>query len=315
MHQRELAADQRIRLFNALIALDQKQGGWDQLVKMLNQGQQAAERARLSELAEQFERGQSLAIDGLKKTGKFLGWELQLIQLGLAAGNVQESYRRLVEHYLLIRKATETLKRQLRLPLIILAFVLLLFLGLAVYEQRLTLVAAAGQFLLSAIFVATLLAALNGLVSCYRGERFPPLVIALINRLPGIRVVIAAGQKYHYMKNICQCLEGGLSLNQSLKIAACRLPVQSFVGHYLGVHRKVLLGNKLSLALADSGVLEKVAVAPMTIEGASAAQAQAHLTEAVYIAYINRLLYYLQWLPQLMYFLLPVVVLLNALVI
>jgi type II secretory pathway component PulF len=307
MKKSELSSTHRAKLFSALLALDQKQGGWDKVFQLLNEGQRAAQRAQIPELAEQLEQGQTVVLDGLKKTGQFLAWELRLLELGLATGNIRTSYERLRDHYFLQQKITDEIKRQIKLPLMV------VFVGIAVvlfwllWDQQLTLTSVLIRLAVSAAFLYGLVAVSKVIIYRFRFESSP---FNAIKRWPFINEVLEIAQSYHYLRNLNQAIDSGLSLSQSLKIAANKIPDPYFSSRYLEVYETVESGTKLSQALGRCGILKGVEIKPLIKKGATAKDAQLHITGAVYEAYLMRLWYWGQNLPQVIYALLPVMVML-----
>lgn len=315
MKYKELSAAHRARLFTALQQLDEQQGGWDKVFQLLNQGQRAAEQAEMSELASQFAGGQVVVLESLKKTGQFLGWELELISLGLAAGNVRAIYQRLREHYQLQLRFQQELKAQMQWPVrSVLVVAAMVFVGawlygyLTAFEMLWRLASAYALFYLCA-FVG------RAILPLYSAGRLPQLLVSMVKRFPGVSILARSNQTYHYLQNLNLCIAGGMSLAQSLKQSARRIPDPRQQQLFMEVYRAVERGQKLSEAMASSGILTGVAIGPMDMTGASAADAQLHLTEAVRIAYVEQLLYWAQWLPQLLYASLPLLVVIELLLV
>ncbi len=308
MKKTELSASHRATLFSALLDLDQKQGGWDKVFQLLNEGQRAAQRAQIPELVEQLEQGQTVVLEGLKNTGQFLPWELRILELGLATGNIRTSYERLRDHYFLQQKITDEIKQQIKLPL------LLVFIGIAVviawllWAQQLSVVSALIRLAISAAFLYGLAAVSKAIIYRFRlqSETFNR-----VKRWPFISEVLELSQSYHYLRNLNQAIDSGLSLSQSLKIAANKIPDPFFSARYLKVYETVEGGTKLSQALGHCGILKGVEIKPLIKKGATAKDAQLHITDAVYEAYLTRLWYWGQNLPQMIYALLPVMAMLS----
>ncbi|ARN73247.1 type II secretion system F family protein [Oceanicoccus sagamiensis] len=308
MKKNTLSAGHRAQLFSALLALDQKQGGWDKVFQLLNEGQRAAQRAQIPELVEQLEQGQTVVLEGLKNTGQFLAWELRVLELGLATGNIRSSYERLRDHYFLQQKITDEIKRQIKIPLLVVFGAIAAVLFWLLWDQQLTLVSVLIRLAVSALFLTGLVAVSKTII--YR-FRFDSAVFNAIKRWPFINDVLDIAQSYHYLKNLNQAIDGGLSLSQSLKIAANKIPDPYFSARYLEVYNTVEGGTKLSQALGRCGILKGVDIKPLIKPGATAKDAQLHITDAVYEAYLTRLWYWGQNLPQMIYALLPVMVLLS----
>ena len=311
MKYQHLTAAYRARLFASLQQLDEKQAGWDKVYQLLNEGQRAAEQAQINELAERFADGQQAVLESLKQTGQFLRWELELISLGLAVGNVSEIYRRLHEHYLLQLRFQRELRSHLKWPVLtMLVASAMVFSGawfynyLSLTEALLRLLAVYGCFFL----LAKVLRAIPGF---YNAGNLPVLLVTTVERFPGVSILAKCSQTYHYLQNLNVCLEGGMNLAQSLKQSARRIPDPRWQQTFMDVYRSVEAGQKLSVALAGSGVLTGVAIGPMDLAGAGPADAQSHLIKSVRLAYAEQLSYWARWLPQLLYASLPLLIVLE----
>ena len=267
----------------------------------------------MPELVEQLEQGQTIVLDGLKSSGQFLPWELAILELGLATGNISASYTRLRDHYLLQQQLAAELKRQLKWPLFIVVSVLTLVLAWACYDQQLSVLAALIRLFFSVALVWGLVIVTGGLVRRFRAGTMPGVIASIIRHLPGFSGIQKAGQTYHYLQNLKQCTDSGLPLAQALKLSARKIPDSHFTPAYMNVLEAVISGKKLSAALAASGLLDRIALPPMTVENPGAADAQAHLVEAAYHHYIEQLWFWTRWLPQLLYAFLPLMSLLLLL--
>ncbi|WP_101757721.1 hypothetical protein [Oceanicoccus sp. KOV_DT_Chl] len=306
MTKLELSASHRATLFSALLELDHQQGGWDKVFQLLNQGQRVAEQAQLPELAEQLEQGQTVVLEGLKKTGQFLPWELKLIELGLATGNVRGSYQRLRDHYLLQQQLAFRVKQHLKLPLLILTVIVMGLLLWLLEQNYFSVSGAVLRLALTAAGFYLLGALIQHGVSRFR--HYQPL--GLYRYIPPIATTLSLAQRYYFLANLSQCIESGLPLLQSLKLAAKKIPDVNYVDDFLAVHNAVANGNKLSQALLKNGMLAGVELAQLDKSTATASDAQALITESVYHAYIAQLWFWASTLPLLVYALLPVLCLL-----
>lgn len=305
MHKSERTATHRARLFSALLDMDKQQGGWDKVFQLLNEGQRAAENAQLPELVAQLEQGQTVVLEGLKNTNKFYPWELKILELGLASGSITESYSRLREHYLLQQQFAIDLKKQLVWPLLIVGFALVFFLSWAVYSSLISFPGLVIRVALLTVGCGLLAVLFQHSVREYRAGLLPATGYALLQKLPGIRVLLKSAQTFYYFKNLQQCTDNGLPLRQALKIAARKIPNESYVAGYLKVFDAVSDGKKLSAALAGSGILSGITLPPLSPVNATAASAQAHLSEAAYHSYIEHLWFWVQYAPSFCYACLP----------
>ncbi|MEE8059392.1 MAG: type II secretion system F family protein [Pseudomonadales bacterium] len=309
MRVNNLSATHRATLFSALLDLDRKQGGWDKVFQLLSQGQRVARRAHMSELAAQLEEGQTVVLEGLKNTGQFLPWELQILALGLATGTISESYQRLREHYLLQQRFNNELKRQLKWPFLFVIVVLVVLLVWAYSDQQLSLLAVGVRLLLSAVVMVGIATVVGWLVRCFRADTLPAIVSSTIKHFPGVNGLIFPGQTSHYFKNLNQCINSGLPLIESLKLSAQKIPDTFYSPSFMTVHDAVQEGRKLSVALASCGILNGIELKPLAIESPSAMDAQIHIAEAAYHHYIERLWFLTRWIPQLLYAVVPLLAL------
>ena len=218
MHSRELSAAHRAKLFSALLQLDQQQGGWDKVFQLLNEGQRAARQAQIPALVEQLEQGQTVVLEGLKKTGQFLSWELNLLEMGLATGNIRESYQRLRDHYLLQQKMAEEVAKNIKFPMLV---VFVGITGLLWWQLPLSIDLLVLRLALTALFLYGIVFLGRRLVYRYRQDSS---AFNSIKHFPGLKEVLELGQTYHYLKNLNQSIDSGLSLKRSLKLAAQKIP-------------------------------------------------------------------------------------------
>lgn len=305
----------RVKLFAALIQMDEQQSGWDKVFQLLYQTRRAAENAQLTALVEQLEEGQTAVLQGLKNSGQFLPWEIKILEVGLASGSINVSYQRLRDHYLLQQKFTADLKARLKPPLCVVLLVITALLTWLVFGDKLSVPAALLKLAITCFGLWLMLLLGQGVIKGFWKASLPPWFESLIKWLPIIKDFLQLGQTYHYLRNLNQCTDSGLPLNVSLKLAAKKIPDQFFIPHFMQVHDAVESGMRLSSALSRCGILTGVSLAPIAIKDASVADAQLHITEAVYQAYIEWLWYWVGWLPQLLYALLPLLALLQFIIV
>lgn len=305
MHKSERTAMHRARLFSALLDMDKRQGGWDKVFQLLNEGQRAAESAQLPELVAQLEQGQTVVLEGLKNTKKFYPWELRILELGLASGSITESYGRLREHYLLQQQFVIDLKKQLVWPLLIVALALAILLSWAAYSSLISIPGLVMRLVLLTAGSGLLMLFLQQGVRQYRAGLLPTPIDTVLQKLPGINALLKSAQTFHYFKNLQQCTDNGVPLTQALKIAARKIPNESYVPAYLEVLEAVADGRKLSAALSASGLLSGITLPPLSPANATAASAQAYLSEAAYHSYIEHLWFWVQYAPSFCYACLP----------
>lgn len=305
-------AGQRAILFSKLHASLRDQGQWDEVFRLLGQGRIAAERANMEALADQFEAGQEALLKVLKDSDQFLRWELELIQLGLACGNVADPYQRLAAHYHQLDQASQGLRRYRLLPIAI-----YLFVGWALPAA---LVLDGHATALQGLVLALLPLVLLGLVSWggrvlwqrYQRGCLGQTWVDWFYRLPPLSEILRLYQTQLYLGNLSLCIESGQPLERALKLASKRLPYSPWRKRFAGIHQAVAAGGKLSSALLASGVLQGIML-PRPQPGADAATAQRQLTAAVQATYVERLAYWVRWLPTAVLLLLPVIVLVDLL--
>ena len=303
----------RARLFSALLEQNYQQEGWDKLFQLLNQGRQAAASAQLPEIARQMEAGQALVMKSLSDTGKFLDWELSILEVGLTAGDIGRSFLRLREHYQLQQQFAAELKRQFTFPLVMAAAALGLMYAWIVAGKHLSVAEAVSYWLLAVAALVATGAGLMQLVCGLFAGPAPEGIRAGVRQLPLLGQIIRSGQLLHFFKNLTQSVDAQLSLTQSLDLAATHIPDRFYQREFMQVHNAVNDGSKLSAAIAGCGLLKGVAIGPMSIRNAGASEAMSHLTEAVYSDYVLRLWELAKWMPQLLFVLLPVVALIQVL--
>lgn len=301
MQAHERSPQLRAQLFNALLEQHHQQGDWDKVFQLLNQGRRVAESAQMQAVAEKLEEGQDLVLQGLRDSGRFLPWELSILEIGLATGNIAESYRRLRDHYLLQQRFGTEVRQQCTGPFVIVALVLAGMYAWLALDRLLDPLLALGIFVGSLAATALLLSLVAGAVVRTMAGAARPLTERCLGLLPMVGRVIRAAQLHHFFRNLVQSVEAQLSLPQALKIAANKTPDRHFRQEFLGVYEAVAQGGKLSSALAGSRLLQGVALAPMSTAGAGANEAMQHITESVYADYVRRLWLLARSVPQLLF--------------
>ncbi|MBN49657.1 MAG: hypothetical protein CMN85_08950 [Spongiibacteraceae bacterium] len=312
MELKDLSASHREMLFKSLSEQQSGDSDWDQVFALMRRGQQAAERAELDDLAEQFASGQELVIDELKKGGQFFDWELQFMQLGMATGGLSFIYDRLAAHYRLLDAFLGELRRQLWLPLVLMLAVIAGAPLLGYIAGDFTLYEALGNVLLALVPGVILVCAVPLSLTAYRSGWVPAKVRALVFRLPGIGPMLSRYQTFHFLSHLNLCIAAGFTLPQALKQSARRMPATPMQSRFLAVHRAVQGGEKLSLALQNSRILDGVTV-PSMEQGATAQDAQLALTRAVYEECVEQAAFWSRAMPWLLLALLPYVALINVL--
>lgn len=299
---------QRFVLFQTLYEASQQsdQQDWQALVAKLSQGQQLAERAQLAELANTFAAGQRVVMEELRGGGVFLPWELNLLQLGLAVGDLPTAYRRLAEHYRFSSDVAQRFHQHLRLPLV-------LVLGCATLTPLVLMLS--GYVSPMAALWALLLAAMPLLlVAGFGALQRPPLprrIQSVAFALPGLGRALHGYQNYLFVANLTQCIGGGFGLGQALRQSARRMPDSPATARYVRVAAKVEQGQPLSAALLENGVLRGVALQRLP-EGMAAQEAPAQLSLALHQASERQLQYWAAVLPFLLLTLVPWVMGINA---
>lgn len=306
MNSKELALRHRAQLFNALLEQHGEQGDWDKLFQLLNEGQRAARLAQMPEIARQMGEGRTLVLQGLRDSGKFLEWELSILEVGLATGNITESYRRLRDHYLVQEKFREEIRRQCKWPFAIATAVSAAMYGWLVWDKALPPGAA----------IATWLAVVVGLVGIEAAvTRLAVRILAgtasrrarWLHYLPGFGRVRRAGQLLHFFKNLGQSVAAQLPLAESLKLAAQKVPDPVCQREFMAVYDAVARGSRLSAALVAGGLLDGIALPPLSLSDAGPSEAMSHITDAVYSDYIERLWLLARNVPQWLFVFLPVI--------
>ena len=300
---------QRFVLFQSLYDASHAEGNnWEQLVGLLSKGELAAQRAQLDTLAEQFADGQQLLFDELRAGGLFRDWELRFMRLGLAVGQLGNSYLRLAEHYRLLTEFQQRLRRAARLPVsLVVGFALLVPLLLAVTAVMPW--AAAGQLAVLGMLPLLLIALLVALGRRWTGGR--DWLLNQLYRLPGVGVALQRYQHYHYVNHLGECLAAGFSLSQALKQSARRMPESPVKSRYDAIARNVAGGESFSSALLHRGLLAGVEL-PSAARGLEPRQVPASLSLALHRACEDQLQFWASTLPYALLGLIPYLVVLNA---
>lgn len=315
VEKHQLLPAYRAQLFAALQQSDAMQEGWDKIFQLLHQGQRAARDAQLPEIAEQMGEGQSLVLQALRNSGKFLDWELRTLEVGLATGDIDTSYQRLQAHYSLLDQWRRQVFRRITLHVIIVNVIIVAaYIGLF-YERLLPVTpgwlwmlgSVVGVTLVSVGLVKTLVQVVSGAASPGATER--------AGKIPAVASVLFADQLQHFFHSICQGVgEKGLPLTQALNLAFKKLPHRVGRSEFVEVYRQVQAGSRVSAALTSVGLLRGVPVGPMSMRGAGPQQAMEHLTEAVQSDYEEQLANLARASVQVPYLLLSVAAMIQWLV-
>lgn len=287
--KRTLSPAYRAQLFAALQQSETMQAGWDKIFQLLQQGQRAAEQAQLPAVAEQMDEGQTLVVQSLRGSGKFLEWELATLEVGLAAGNINRSYQRLQAHYTVLQQFRDSLCRSVTRHVTLVAVMVVVAYAALISTGAFSL-AAVWPYVLGSVLILTgsmawltqqLLHIVEGRATS-RQRRWG-------GRIAALAAVLRADQLQHFFLSVHQAVSAGLPLTQGLNIAVKKLPHTLDRSAFLAVKQQVAQGGKLSAALIATGLLRDVPVGPMSMRGAGPEQAMAHLTEAVQRYYLERL--------------------------
>lgn len=306
------AAGQRALLFSRLHASLRDQGKWDEVFRLMGQGRMAAERAQMAALADQFEAGQEALLQVLRDSDQFLPWELELIQLGLACGNVADPYRRLAEHYHQLDQAVQNARRYRLLPTAIYLFTGWALPAALVLDGHATPLAGLLLACLPLLLLGAAMWAGRGIWRAWQRDRVPRRLLAVLYRIPPLSELLRLYQIRLYLDNLSLCIESGQPLERALKLAARRLPYSPWRRRFSQIHQQVEAGGRLSVALLNSGILQGVML-PTPGPGTDAAAAQRQLTDVVRATYAERLAYWARWQPASVLLLVPLVVLVDLL--
>lgn len=312
MNHRQYSTAHRKTLFEALHA-NAREGkdDWDQVFTLMRRGQQAAERADLKLLTEQFSSGRQLVVEELREGGQFFEWELQFMQLGMAVGDLSAMYERIAQHYQLLSNGLQNLRKHLWIPLSVLMLIAWCLPLSAYATGQVGLYAALRNGLVITIPVLLLVVLVPLFITAYRLGWIKTAGRRWFYRLPGLGKLMANYQTYHYLRHLAMCIDAGFTLQQALKQSARRMPDTPLRSKFNGVFRAVDQGERLSSALEQSGILQGIPVtAPRP--GMTAQQAQLQLTDSVYLNCLQQVDFWSRFLPWMLLGLAPVVVLVNA---
>lgn len=311
MELQELTSHHRANLFSALSEQQTGDSDWDQVFALMRHGQQVAERAELSDLAEQFAAGQELVIDELKKGGQFYDWELQFMQLGMATGALSAVYDRISAHYRLLGAFLDELRRNVWMPALIMLCFAIGIPAFAWLLGDLGLYQAVGNVVLALIPGVLLACVVPLTLVSYRAGWMPQTLRRAAFHLPGIGNLLARYQTFHFLSHLNLCVAAGFSVTQALKQSARRMPATPMKSRFLGLYKAVSQGGKLSTALQNSHLIVGVSVPPLEA-GATVQDAQIALTRAVYEDCVEQAAFWTRTLPWLLLALLPYVALINV---
>jgi type II secretory pathway component PulF len=294
----------RSEFFVQLVHLLQKNAAWDEVFALLAKGQRDAEQRQLPELSQALAQGRQSIRENLQQTGRFSRWELRLIDLGLATGTLSESCQLLARFHLLREQAAARCIAAMKRPLIVTVLVLLAVLFIAAWHG------AAWPVLLQRLLL-TLLAvvAICGLASLTL-QRVSAVDRGLISRFKAVRNFQYLQQSYFFFQGLSQCIDAGFKLPRSLHLNTNMLPDKAMAKPYQQLTKTVAEGGRFSTALLASGLLQQVALPPLPVGQRSAVQAQQHVASAVAEGFANQLFEWAEFIPQVIYALIPLWVLL-----
>jgi len=307
----------RAALYLRLEAQDTDQEKLDQMFRLLGEGEQAAQRAQLSDLAEQFAEGKSAVLETLRGTGYFLNSELAFVRLGLAVSDVRASYRYLAAHYTRLIHFEQLLRRNVWLPLAVCLIVIIGLPVLGVADGLIAVNTALWLIALPLLIGLVLTMVLTNAVQRWRQGLLGRTWIDVCYRLPGLGLLLAQQQSLHYFSNLSLCMRAGLPLAQSLQLSVEAMPYSPRRAAFEQVLKVVAGGGRLSEALRASGALSGVLMrSPAASEQNGSgldgvALAQQVLTESTRLTVIEGLDYWGRWLPLTILLALPLVLVAN----
>ncbi len=311
MRSSELTAKHRARLFSGLLAHKGQNGDWDKIFQLLRQGRYAADKAQLPDLVQKMEQGQTAVIDGLKKTGQFLPWELTVLEFGLKCGGLSQSYQRLQQHYALQQRLQQQLATALKLPTIFAMAVISALFCWMYLQQHIVLTDAINRWGLNVVVISIFSLGIYYFYNRLYSAAVKPTLISILKRIPFVNRLLTSSQRVNYFKNLNQAIAGGLPLIQSLLLSARFLPDENTTAPYQGIHGAVSSGEKLSSALSQSGVLKGVHISPLVKQPITVEKVQLHIEEAVTADFFQRWLSAASWMSLWLYLLLPVLIFIN----
>jgi type II secretory pathway component PulF len=301
----KLSSAYRADLFSSLQSDDVNLNTLARLYQVMGDGERVAERAELEAMAQQFAEGQDALLSTLQGSQRFLPWELEMMRVGLATGQLQKVFSWLTSHYIHQQHCWEILKRCLMKAVMILSITLFVMAGYAVYLQILSPLMA-----MASVVFTLLLMSLSAWAGYLGWQSWQAATSSLqwdkfLLRLPILGEMLRLRQTYLFLSHLELALISGLGFPQSLRLAERRLLASPFKDGFARLARFVLDGKSFSRALLDQGYLRNVNLGSLP-PGSDSLAALALLSCGVLARYRLMLEVAVEWLPLLLAVYLPV---------
>lgn len=301
----KLSSVYRADLFASLQSHDVNLNALQRLYQVMGDGERVAERADLDDMAQQFAEGQDALLSTLQGSQRFLPWELEMIRVGLATGQLQKVFAWLTSHYRHQQQCWVMLKARLIKALITVVITLLAMAGFAVFLRLLSPLVASSSF----VVLLTLICLGGwGLYVCWQSWQVGKKILLSDNfliRLPLLGELLRLRQTCLFLLHLELALTSGLGFPQSLRLAERRLPPSPFKDGFARLASSVSDGKSFSRALLDQGYLQDVQLATLP-SGSDSLTALSFLSDGVLARYRLILEIIIEWLPLLFGLFLPI---------
>jgi type II secretory pathway component PulF len=250
----------------------------------MGDGERVAERADMDEMAQQFAEGQDALLSTLQGGQRFLPWELEMIRVGLATGQVQTVFQKLTAHYDHQYQCWLGIKKRLVSAAIIVTITLLLLAVAAVGLERISVVFAAMSVAVVVAILGVLSAGFFYLWRAWQLARLSQWIDRCVMRLPVLGEILRLRQTWLFLSHLELALAAGLGFPQSLRLAERRLLSSPFKEGFARLARLVADGKSFSRALLEQGYLQNVSLAALP-KGADSLGALSLLSTGVVTRY------------------------------
>jgi type II secretory pathway component PulF len=256
-------------------------------------------------MAQQFADGQHALLSTLQGERRFLPWELEMIRVGLATGQIQTVFQKLTAHYDHMNGCWIDTKKRLISALVIVFLTLVLMaisaVGLELISSLVALVSVAiVVFVLCCFSVAGFL-----LYRGWQAGKTSPLLDRCLASIPLLGEILRLRQTWLFLAHLEMALASGLGFPQGLRLAERRLLTSPFKAGFARLARVVSDGKSFSKALIEQGYLHNVQLATLP-KGADSLAALSLLANGVAKRYHDRIAVFVACLPMALGIVLPV---------
>ena len=301
----KMSSAYRAELFASLQSGDANLDALGRLYQVMGDGERVAERAEMDDMAQQFADGQHALLSTLQGARRFLPWELEMIRVGLATGQIQSVFQKLTAHYEHLHQCWLDIQKRLVSAMAIVFVTLVLLAIAAVGLERIS-----SHIALVSVVIVLLVICCFSLAGflLYRGwqaGKTSPLLDRILVHIPLLGEILRLQQTWLFLSHLELALASGLGFPQGLRLAERRLLASPFKAGFARLARAVSDGKSFSRALIEQGYLQNVQLGILP-QGADSLTALSLLANGVAIRYRDTIQVFVACLPLAMGLVLPV---------